>query len=73
MLPMTEDNERVHPNTGGLYCKNCGIPEEQFSEDELDRRWADGESQREVNERLRNRGRLLYCSIGCMVEKLGLY
>lgn len=54
-------------------CKNCGIHEEQFDDDQLDDEWSDGRTQREVNENLKENGKRPYCSRSCMMQKLGLY
>lgn len=54
------------------HCKNCGTPEDQF-DDRVDDEWPDGKPQAEVNDELRDEGKLPYCSIGCMREKLGIY
>lgn len=54
-------------------CRNCGIPEDQFDDDKLDAEWPDGQTHRDFIEELSRDMQRPFCSIGCTVEKLGLW
>lgn len=48
-------------------CHNCGVPEEQFN---LEQEFQGGGTIEEFNELHEEKQ---FCSVGCVIEKLGLY